>query len=166
MEVLTAYASYIIGAVIVLVVLLLLFFVLRSVGGRVRGGKGARLGISEYHELDKDRRLVLVRRDDYEHLVLIGGAQDLVIETGIPIGFDRDYDDSFVARPTHHEPVEQREPPRRPAPPRAERGDEQHAPIPLRAAPRPPVFGEKRPTVLRSVEPKLGPQDRDYDDRV
>ncbi|MGE3874986.1 MAG: hypothetical protein AB7F74_18700 [Parvibaculaceae bacterium] len=161
MEVLTAYWSYIIGALIVLAVLILLFLVLRSLGGRVRGGKGARLGISEYHEIDKDRRLVLVRRDDYEHLVLIGGAQDLVIETGIPIGFDRDYDDTFVGRPVHNEPVEPREP-RRGAP-RSER--EEHAPIPLRAAPRPPVFGEKRP-VLRTVEPKLGPQDRDYDDRV
>jgi flagellar protein FliO/FliZ len=156
MEVLTAYWSYIVGALIVLAVLVLLFLVLRSLGGRVRGGKGARLGISEYHEIDKDRRLVLVRRDDYEHLVLIGGTQDLVIETGIPIGFERDYDDTFVGRPVHNEPVE----PRRGAP-RAE----EHAPIPLRAAPRPPVFGEKRP-VLRTVEPKLGPQDRDYDDRV
>jgi hypothetical protein len=163
MEVLTAYWSYIVGALIVLAVLVLLFLVLRSLGGRVRGGKGARLGISEYHEIDKDRRLVLVRRDDYEHLVLIGGAQDVVIETGIPIGFDRDYDDSFVGRPMHSEPGEMREPRR------AARGErEEHAPIPLRAAPRPPVFGEKRP-VLRSVdrgEPKLGPQDRDYDDRV
>src|SRR5262245_22104816 len=157
MEVLTAYWIYIVGALIVLVVFLLLYLVVRSLGGRVRGGKGARLGISEYHEIDKDRRLVLVRRDDYEHLVLIGGAQDLVIETGIPIGFDRDYDDTF-GRPAHNEPAE----PRRSSP-RAER--EEHAPIPLRAAPRPPVFGEKRP-VLRTVEPKLGPQDRDYDDRV
>jgi Na+-transporting methylmalonyl-CoA/oxaloacetate decarboxylase gamma subunit len=164
MEILDGYWNYIIGAAIVLAVLVLLFLVLRSLGGRVRGGKGARLGISEYHEIDKDRRLVLVRRDDYEHLVLIGGAQDVVIETGIPIGFDRDYDDGFVGRPMHNEPGEVREPRRSAA--RGER--EEHAPIPLRGAPRPPVFGEKRP-VLRSVdrgEPKLGPQDRDYDDRV
>jgi Na+-transporting methylmalonyl-CoA/oxaloacetate decarboxylase gamma subunit len=161
MEVLNnGWWTYIVGAAIVLFVLLLLFFVLRSVGGRVRGGKGARLGISEYHEIDKDRRLVLVRRDDYEHLVLIGGGQDVVIETGIPLGFDRDYDDSFVARPMHNEQVEPRRAPR-------SKGEE-HAPIPLRAAPRPPVFGEKRP-VLRTVDrpdPHLGPQDRDYDDRV
>jgi hypothetical protein len=162
MEVLDGYWSYIIGALIVLAVLVLLFLVLRSLGGRVRGGKGARLGISEYHEIDKDRRLVLLRRDDCEHLVLIGGAQDLVIETGIPIGFDRDYDEGFVGRPMHSEPGEGREL-------RRSAAREEHAPIPLRSAPRPPVFGEKRP-VLRSVvdrgEPKLGPQDRDYDDRV
>ena len=29
------------------------------------------------------RRLVLVRRDNVEHLVLIGGPQDVVIEPGI-----------------------------------------------------------------------------------
>lgn len=159
MEVLTAYWIYIVGALIVLAVLVLLFLVIRSLGGRVRGGKGARLGISEYHEIDKDRRLVLVRRDDYEHLVLIGGAQDLVIETGIPIGFDRDYDESYGRG--MHDPGEVRR--------GAQRGDE-HAPIPLRGAPRPPVFGEKRP-VLRSVDrgdPQLGHQDREYgpDDRL
>ena len=163
MEVLTAYWSYIVGALIVLVVLVLLFVVVKSLGGRVRGGKGARLGISEYHEIDKDRRLVLVRRDDYEHLVLIGGAQDVVIETGIPIGFDRDYEETFTNRSLHAEPGE----PRRGLA-RGER--EEHAPIPLRGAPRPPVFGEKRP-VLRTIdrnEPQLHPADRDYgpDDRV
>lgn len=160
MEVLTAYWSYIVGALIVLAVLVLLFVVVRSLGGRVRGGKGARLGISEYHEIDKDRRLVLVRRDDYEHLVLIGGAQDVVIETGIPIAFDRGYDDTFASRPMHDAGEHRRG---------RGQGDE-HAPIPLRAAPRPPVFGEKRP-VLRTVDrgdPHLGHQDRDYgpDDRV
>lgn len=158
MEFLTAYWSYILGALIVLAVLILLFVVIRSLGGRVRGGKGARLGISEYHEIDKDRRLVLVRRDDVEHLVLIGGAQDVVIETGIPLGFDRDYDDSFTRPSLRADPG--RVAPRAPA-------DE---PAPMRAAPRPPVFGEKRP-VLRTVErgePQLRGADRDYgpDDRV
>lgn len=158
MDFLTAYWSYILGALIVLAVLILLFVVIRSLGGRVRGGKGARLGISEYHEIDKDRRLVLVRRDDVEHLVLIGGAQDVVIETGIPLGFDRDYDEGF-ARPSLRADTG-RAAPRAPV-------DE---PAPMRAAPRPPVFGEKRP-VLRTVErgePQLRNTDRDYgpDDRV
>jgi len=99
MDFLSGYGTYILGALIILAVLILLFVVIRSLGGRVRGGKGARLGISEYHEIDKDRRLVLVRRDDVEHLVLIGGAQDVVIETGIPLGFDRDYDEGFARPP-------------------------------------------------------------------
>ena len=69
-------------AVIAVMALLIGIMVWRSISPRVRGRRGQRLGISEYHELDKMRRLVLVRRDNVEHLVLIGGPQDVVIETG------------------------------------------------------------------------------------
>jgi hypothetical protein len=55
----------------------------KLLNGPVRGRRGLRLGISEYHEIDKTRRLVLVRRDEVEHLLLIGGGQDIVIEGGI-----------------------------------------------------------------------------------
>lgn len=37
----------------------------------------------EARAIDSRRRLVLVRRDDREHLLLIGGANDVVVETGI-----------------------------------------------------------------------------------
>ena len=67
-----------------LLLLLMLAVVLTQLmGGRIRGRRGSRLGISEYYEIDKARRLVLIRRDNTEHLVLIGGHQDLVIESGI-----------------------------------------------------------------------------------
>jgi hypothetical protein len=36
--------------------------------------------------LDGRRRLLLVRRDDVEHLLLIGGPADLVVESGIGPG--------------------------------------------------------------------------------
>ena len=55
----------------------------RTLGPRVSGRRGQRLGISEYYEVDKSRRLVLVRRDNVEHLILIGGNSDLVIEPNI-----------------------------------------------------------------------------------
>ena len=42
-----------------------------------------RLGIIEQANVDGRRRLLLVRRDDVEHLVMTGGPVDLVIETGI-----------------------------------------------------------------------------------
>lgn len=49
-----------------------------------------RLAINAVQPLDARRRLVLVRRDGVEHLLLVGGANDLVIETGIappkPVG--------------------------------------------------------------------------------
>ena len=33
--------------------------------------------------MDRTRRLVLIRRDDVEHLIMTGGPVDVVIETGI-----------------------------------------------------------------------------------
>jgi flagellar protein FliO/FliZ len=49
-------------------------------GGR---GRAPRLAVIDALPVDGHRRLVLVRRDDIEHLVLIGGPADLVVETGI-----------------------------------------------------------------------------------
>ncbi len=43
-----------------------------------------RLSYIERAHIDGGRRLVLIRRDDVEHLLLVGGPIDLVIETGIP----------------------------------------------------------------------------------
>jgi hypothetical protein len=42
-----------------------------------------RLAVVEHATLDGRRRLVLVRRDDVEHLIMTGGPVDVVIETGI-----------------------------------------------------------------------------------
>jgi len=42
-----------------------------------------RLSISEVASVDSRRRLVLVRRDDVEHLVMTGGPVDVLIETNI-----------------------------------------------------------------------------------
>jgi len=45
-----------------------------------------RLAFIERAHLDNGRRLLLVRRDDVEHLILIGGPIDLVVENGIRAG--------------------------------------------------------------------------------
>lgn len=42
-----------------------------------------RIGVIEYANVDGRRRLLLIRRDDVEHLVMTGGPVDVVIETGI-----------------------------------------------------------------------------------
>ena len=42
-----------------------------------------RLGVVETASVDQKRRLLLVRRDDVEHLIIIGGPVDMVVETGI-----------------------------------------------------------------------------------
>ena len=42
-----------------------------------------RLAVMEQAHVDRTRRLVLIRRDDVEHLIMTGGPVDVVIETGI-----------------------------------------------------------------------------------
>lgn len=49
----------------------------------IKNGKQRRLEIIEVQPLDAKRRLVLLRRDGTEHLVLLGPDSDLVIESGI-----------------------------------------------------------------------------------
>jgi Flagellar biosynthesis protein, FliO len=125
---LTPYYPYMILALIVLAILILGTIIYRLFNQRVRGRRGARLGISEYHELDKTRRLVLVRRDDIEHLILIGGNQEFVIESGIETGLN--------SRPQMTV----------------------NDPIPMRAPPRPAVFGD-RVSPLRPVTPSMNRND-------
>ena len=42
-----------------------------------------RLAVLEQASVDRMRRLVLIRRDDVEHLIMTGGPVDVLIETGI-----------------------------------------------------------------------------------
>jgi len=42
-----------------------------------------RLAVLEQTSVDSKRKLVLIRRDDVEHLIMTGGPVDVVIETGI-----------------------------------------------------------------------------------
>src|SRR5271170_6235739 len=51
-------------------------------GGAVRG-RQPRLAVIEYATVDARRRLLLVRRDNIEHLVMIGGPTDVVVESNI-----------------------------------------------------------------------------------
>lgn len=44
-----------------------------------------RLSISEQFNVDGKRRLVLVRRDNVEHLIMTGGPVDVVLETNIAV---------------------------------------------------------------------------------
>jgi len=50
--------------------------------GTVRG-RQPRLSVLEYANVDSRRRLYLVRRDNTEHLLLIGGPTDVVVEPNI-----------------------------------------------------------------------------------
>lgn len=69
-------------AAVLIAVLAGLLLWLRAAGGIV-GRRNGRLGITDFCVVDKNRRLVIVRRDNVEHLLLIGGTHDLVVEVGI-----------------------------------------------------------------------------------
>ena len=82
----------IIGLVALLVLIAILLWVALILIRRFRGGlfisggnKGRqpRLAVTDAVPVDSQRRLVLVRRDDVEHLILIGGPTDIVVEAGI-----------------------------------------------------------------------------------
>jgi Flagellar biosynthesis protein, FliO len=52
----------------------------------ISGGNKARmprLAVTDAVPVDSHRRLILVRRDEVEHLIMIGGPNDLVVEAGI-----------------------------------------------------------------------------------
>jgi hypothetical protein len=46
-------------------------------------GRERRLGVVESTAIDSHRKLLLIRRDNVEHLIMTGGPVDVLIETGI-----------------------------------------------------------------------------------
>ena len=54
----------------------------RSGPGLLRG-RDRRLGVVETASVDGHRKLILIRRDTVEHLIMTGGPVDVLIETGI-----------------------------------------------------------------------------------
>lgn len=79
---------------VIFAVLAVAVFVFRRMAGRGQllaakgGGRGRqpRLGIVDIYELDRQRQLILLRRDNVEHLLLVGGPNDVVIERNISRG--------------------------------------------------------------------------------
>src|SRR6204780_4331831 len=55
-------------------------------GGAGARGRQPRLAVIDYATVDARRRLVLVRRDNVEHLLMIGGPTDVVVEPNIVRG--------------------------------------------------------------------------------
>lgn len=76
------------GILFALALLALLIWAFRAFFGGsnarpARRGRDRRLGVVETATVDAKRKLYLIRRDDVEHLIIIGGPVDLVVETGI-----------------------------------------------------------------------------------
>ena len=164
-----------IAALILLAILYRLVFAhrLRVPGGRTRQ---PRLGLVDAFSLDGQRQLVLVRRDNVEHLVMIGGPNDVLVESQInraltparennqaspllaPSASGRRTDTPLAAAPVVAEaplpskvaaPAAAPAPaaPKAPAPVSAPAAPKAPAPVPAPAAPKPPAPAPATATV-------------------
>lgn len=79
--------QFLLAFVIVLGLIGATALMMRRLSGRISGGvlrgRQPRLAVVDYASVDGRRRLVLVRRDNVEHLVMIGGPTDIVVEANI-----------------------------------------------------------------------------------
>jgi len=80
-----AGAKYAAALVFVLILILLVSWVLKKISAKVRigGRRGARLKVQESIMVDTTRTLTLVKCDNVEHLILLGGTSDLVVASNI-----------------------------------------------------------------------------------
>jgi len=167
--------DYLIAFVVIFVLLALAALVLRRLtGGRLalpgqeRGRtRQPRLGVVDVYDLDRQRQLILLRRDNVEHLLLIGGPNDVVIETNIvrvagarlpaPAGeatLERiEPAPERIGEATAAQPIE----PTRPAAPVAARLGAVPAGPPNGGAEARPARGARPPAPSARVEPALKP---------
>ncbi|MFI4996531.1 MAG: hypothetical protein ACHQAQ_12205, partial [Hyphomicrobiales bacterium] len=83
--------SYGLVLIAIIVIAAILYWVIRwmlSRGVNISGdgtqrGRRSRLGVIDAFDVDRQRRLILLRRDNVEHLVMIGGPNDVLIESTI-----------------------------------------------------------------------------------
>jgi flagellar biogenesis protein FliO len=79
-------ALFALGIVVVLIVLgVWLLKLLFNATSNVSRGRNRRLSVVEALAIDQKRQLLIVRRDNVEHLILVGGPQDVVLEAGIAV---------------------------------------------------------------------------------
>lgn len=82
-----SFWSYGLALIIVLLLIVAAVWLLKllfNATSQVGKNKDKRLAVIDTIAVDSKRNLILIRRDDVEHLVLVGGSQDFAVETGIP----------------------------------------------------------------------------------
>src|SRR5579872_4364217 len=67
-------------------------------------GRQPRLAVIDYASVDGRRRLILVRRDNVEHLLMIGGPSDIVVEPNIVRAVPASRDVAMPRGPTMETP--------------------------------------------------------------
>jgi flagellar protein FliO/FliZ len=86
------YFQFFLALIFVLGLIGLVAIIMRyyGLGGAIQFGRKKRAGrrrveIVDVAPVDARRRLILVRRDDVEHLILLGAHEDILIESGITL---------------------------------------------------------------------------------
>jgi flagellar protein FliO/FliZ len=70
------------------------------IGSGAARGRQPRLGVVDHASVDSRRRLLIIRRDNVEHLVMVGGPTDVVVETNIVRGAPVTRDVAITRIPT------------------------------------------------------------------
>lgn len=155
-------------AAILLGVLILIWLARRLLGGTlVSGGRSrqARLAVMDATPVDARRRLILVRRDDVEHLILIGGPTDVVVEQNIRLAAPRQAQSPQQMRdapeemrpvliaPKASEPVKSHDEPKMAAP-RPMEPARAPAPLPVRPQPAPAPQQAYTPRPMAPLPPR------------
>jgi flagellar protein FliO/FliZ len=79
-------AAFALGIVLVLIVLGVWGLKLMTKAGESLGrGRNRRLSVVESAVVDGKRKVVIIRRDNVEHVIMTGGPADLVIESGVAV---------------------------------------------------------------------------------
>ncbi|WP_245497011.1 flagellar biosynthetic protein FliO, partial [Rhizobium ruizarguesonis] len=138
------------GVGLALLLLIIVLWVIRSRAPSpfVRGGRNRqpRLQVLDAAAVDARRRLVLVRRDDVEHLIMIGGPSDIVIESRILPAAAEQPDGASRPQPVEQRPISVA----RPEMPRE---------TPPVSPPRPPVAA-REPAAEPSFSAPVSPEPR------
>lgn len=162
----TAAVLWTFAALVLLVIVLVIVKLVRSLtfGTFVAGGRNrkTRLAVMDATAIDSQRRLVLVRRDDIEHLLLIGGPTDVVVETDIrmtapkrPALTGTEGPQQAPQAPRPQQAAAQQAAPRPSAPAPARPQQQQPAPAPIQPRPAPPKMPlASAPLVTNSPDPK------------
>ncbi|WGD31722.1 flagellar biosynthetic protein FliO [Ancylobacter sp. WKF20] len=110
--------------------------------GKRRGAHGVaaghRLAVLDQVPIDQTRRLVLIQRDEVQHLVILGGGSDFLVESGIRSG-----EPTLATGHTHHH-----------------HGEPHHRPVFLDEPHRAPPEPAAAPVAARTPEPEPRPEPR------
>nr|WP_206683577.1 flagellar biosynthetic protein FliO [Rhizobium changzhiense] len=135
------------GVGLALLLLIIVLWVIRSRAPSpfVRGGRNRqpRLQVLDAAAVDARRRLVLVRRDDVEHLIMIGGPSDIVIESRILPAAAEQPDSAMRPQPVEQRPISVARPETPPVSP-----------------PRPPVAARVEPAAEPTFSAQVSPEPR------